>query len=256
MPKQGWVHVEKKDGLINTTIASPPLNILNGPLMAELTGVFEGAIVDKTAKVLLLKADGKFFSAGADIDEHKPGKVDAMIKVFHGMFRVLDRVPFPTIAFVDGAALGGGCELAMGFDIILATEEAKFAQPEINLGFIPPVAAAILPGKVGWGNAMEFCCSGLPWKAPEALARGLVQKVFPRDSAGDEVDAFLAPLLKQSPITLRLLKKAMRGGGAEGFLSRLDVAEHVFLRELMETGDVREGLAAFYEKRRPIWKNC
>jgi cyclohexa-1,5-dienecarbonyl-CoA hydratase len=171
------------------------------------------------------------------------------------MFRALHRVSYPTVAYVHGAALGGGCELAMGFDMVLAGERAKFGQPEIGLGFLPPVAAALLPAISGWGRAMDLCCSGRPWTAREALANGLALRVFSGDDAEESLKAFLAPFLKRSPLILRLVKKAMRGEGDGGFSSRLDAAERVFLDELMVTEDVLEGLSAFDEKRDPDWKN-
>ena len=251
----GMIQEVLADGLLTVTLARPPLNILNGPLMAELGAAIERASRERDAKVFLIRAEGKAFSAGADIDEHRPGKADAMIAQFHGLFRALDRVPYPTVAFVQGAALGGGCELAIGCDVVVATEKAKFGQPEIGLGFLPAVAAALLPWKIGWARAMEMCCGGQALKAQEALAVGLVSRVFTQEGAEEELAAFLAPFLKQSPTTLRLTKKALRGGGHLGRKDRFDYAERVFLDDLMKTQDVLEGLAAFDEKREPKWKN-
>lgn len=242
-------------GLFTVTLARPPLNILHGPMMAELAAALESAVVEREAKVLLIRAEGKAFSAGADVDEHRPGKAEAMISGFHGLFRVLSRVPYPTVAFVHGAALGGGCELALGCDLVVASEKARFGQPEIGLGFLPPVAAAILPGRVGWAHALEICCSGQPLTAQRALEIGLLSRVFPEDGAEAALAAFLAPFLAQSPLTLRLTKRALEGAGETSFLKRLDVAERIFLDELMPTEDVLEGLAAFDDKRKPVWRN-
>jgi cyclohexa-1,5-dienecarbonyl-CoA hydratase len=243
-------------GLFTMTLCRPPLNILHGPMMAELIPALEAAAEAGDAKVMLLRAEGKAFSAGADIDEHRPGKAETMIDQFHDLFRAIDQIPYPTVAFVQGAALGGGCELAMGCDIVVATERAKFGQPEIGLGFLPPVAAALLPWKVGWAKAMEMCCTGQPLKAQEAQAAGLVNHVFAEEGAEEALSAYLAPFLKQSPVTLRLTKKALRGGGHLGRKDRIAFAEKVFLGELMKTQDVLEGLAAFDEKREPRWKNA
>ncbi len=250
-----FIRVKVEAGLFEVTLNRPPLNILHGPMMEELGRAFEEAAASREAKVLLVRAEGKAFSAGADIDEHRPGKADAMIEQFHGLFRVLDRVPYPTAAFVQGAALGGGCELALGCDMVLAAERAKFGQPEVGLGFLPPVAAALLPSRVGWGRAMEICCGGQPLRAREALEAGLALRVFADEGAEGSLAAFLSPFLQQSPHVLRLIKKALRGDGQTGFLPRLDAAERVFLDELMASKDVLEGLAAFDEKRAPQWKN-
>lgn len=249
------INVTRQDGLFEITLSRPPLNILHGPMMEELSRAFREAASDVGAKLLLVRAEGKVFSAGADIDEHRPGKADEMIAAFHGMFRLLDSIPFPTLAFVHGAALGGGCELALGCDMIVATERAKFGQPEIGLGFLPPVAAALLPGRVGWGRAVEMCCGGQSYPARECLAMGLVQRVVSDDESKEVLASFISPFLLQSPLTLRLAKKAIKAGGCAGFLERLKAAEGIFLGELMRTEDVREGLAAFDEKRPPAWKN-
>ena len=255
MPEGPFVKQGLEAGLFTVTLARPPLNILHGPMMAELASALESAVVAQEAKVLLIRAEGKAFSAGADIDEHRPGKAEAMIGAFHGLFRVLARVPYPTVAFVHGAALGGGCELALGCDMVVGSEKARFSQPEIGLGFLPPVAAAILPGKVGWSRALEICCSGQSVKAQEALEIGLLSRVFPEDGAEAALAAFLAPFLAQSPLTLRLTKRALEGAGETSFLKRLDAAERIFLDELMPTEDVLEGLAAFDGKRTPVWRN-
>lgn len=245
-----------EEGLFTVTLCRPPLNILNGPMMAELATILVAAIEANDAKVMLLRAEGKAFSAGADIDEHRPGKAEAMIDQFHGLFRAMDQIPYPTVAFVQGAALGGGCELAMGCDIVVATERSKFGQPEIGLGFLPPVAAAFLPWKVGWARAMELCCTGQILKAQEAQTAGIASRVFAEEIAEEALSAYLAGFLKQSPTTLRLTKKALRAGGHLGRKDRLDYAERVFLDELMKTEDVLEGLAAFDEKREPKWRNA
>lgn len=250
-----YIRVRKEGGLFEVTLARPPLNILHGPMMAELASALETAESAAGAKVLLLRAEGKVFSAGADIDEHRPGKADAMIARFHEMFRILDRIPYPTVAFVHAAALGGGCELAIGCDVVLASEKAKFGQPEIQLGFLPPVAAALLPGKVGWARALELCCGGKTIRAEEALAWGLVCRVFPEGEAESGLNQYLGRFLGQSARILRLAKKALRGGGREGFLPRMEAAERIFLDELMATEDVREGLAAYDEKREPKWRD-
>lgn len=249
------IRVRRENGLFEVTLARPPLNILHGPMMEELTAAFEACARDAEARLLLVRAEGKVFSAGADIDEHRPGKAQAMIEAFHGMFRRLDAVPCPTMAFVHGAALGGGCELALGCDLILAGTKAKLGQPEIGLGFLPPVAAAVLPERVSWATAVQLCCTGQPLAAAEALAAGLVHGVLPEENTEEALSAALTPYMKQSAHILRLTKKALRAGGEKGFLPRLAVAERIFLDELMASDDVAEGLAAFDEKRAPCWKN-
>ncbi len=247
------VCVEK--GIATITLDAPPLNIMTGAMMDEISGALEEVQADATIRGLLVTANGKAFSAGADVEEHRPEKVAAMIASFGRMFRLLDRVELPIVMSVGGAALGGGFELAMMADILLASEEATFGQPEIRLGFFAPVGVTRLPALVGPAKAMEITSTGRIYKAAEMQAYGLVTRVVPATELDDAVGSVCKDLRRASPLIMRMNARNLKRLRGRPFEEALSGAEKVFLDELMATEDVREGLAAFFEKRRPEWKN-
>ncbi|NIS78898.1 MAG: enoyl-CoA hydratase, partial [Anaerolineales bacterium] len=175
------INFKKQDGVATITLNKPPLNVLNIAMMREINDVIEGLDSEPSIKVLVFEAGegSKAFSAGVDVSEHTADKVDEMIEVFHRIFRLLNRLEIPTVAVVDGAALGGGCELALFCDMIIASEKASFGQPEIQVGVLPPIAVVALPEIIGPKKAMEMVLTGERIKADEAERLGLVNKVVP-----------------------------------------------------------------------------
>lgn len=244
------------DGLATLAINRPPFNVLDIATMIEVNSALDACKKDQSVKLLVITGVGeKAFSAGVEVADHTPDKVDQMIDVFHGIFRRLQEVPAPTIAAVNGAALGGGMELAIACDMIVAAAGAKFGQPEIKLAVFPPVAAVLLPRLVSPARAMEILLGGENFTAEQGLAMGLLNRVFPRESFSDDVQDFLAPYLKLSGVALRSTRKAIRAAAGKSFNVALDSAETIYLKELMMTDDAKEGLAAFLEKRKPVWRN-
>lgn len=245
-----------EDGLARLAINRPPFNVLDIPTMEELNHALDRCLADESVKLLMVTGVGeKAFSAGVEVADHTPDKVDKMIEVFHGIFRRLQRMPVPTLAAVNGAALGGGMELAIGCDMVVAAAGAKFGQPEIKLAVFPPVAAVLLPRLVPPARAMEILCGGENLAAEEALRIGLANRVFPRESFAADAAAFVAPFLTLSRAALASTRKAIREAAGKPFGAALDAAESIYLKELMATEDAKEGLAAFLEKRKPVWRN-
>ena len=144
-----FIEVELKDGLGAITLNRPPVNVLNIAMMEEINEVLKSWLGQKDLKVVHFKAKGKCFSAGVDVGEHMGDMAPKMIKAFHDIFRNMDKFEIPTIASVYGSCLGGGCELAIFCDLVVAAESAKFGQPEIQVGVFPPIAgiseAKVLP---------------------------------------------------------------------------------------------------------------
>ncbi len=244
------------DGLATLTINRPPYNVLDIPTMEEVNAALDLAVADPTIKLLMITGAGdKAFSAGVEVADHTPDKVDRMMEVFHGIFRRLSEMPVPTLAAVNGAALGGGMELALGCDLIVAAANAKFGQPEIKLAVFPPVAAVLLPRLVPPARAMELLLGGETIGAEEARAIGLANRVFPKESFAADVAGFVAPYLALSRAALVSTRKAIRAAAGKPFGAALDAAESIYLNELMATEDAREGLAAFLEKRKPVWRD-
>ncbi|MBI4602848.1 MAG: enoyl-CoA hydratase/isomerase family protein [Planctomycetes bacterium] len=253
-PETKSVIVEVKDGVVRVVLNKPPLNVLDIPTMRELRAAIDGLARRGDVKVVVVDHEGKAFSAGVDIKDHTPDKVEEMLEVFHGIFRALEALEPPTVAVVRGAALGGGCELATFCDLVVASEDAKLGQPEVKVGVFPPVAAVVLPRLLGRSRALEMILTGDPVDAMEADRIGLVSKVFPAEGFREKADAWIGRLASLSAPVLRLAKRAVVRGASGGFGEALAAVERIYLDELMRTEDAREGLDAFLEKRRPQWR--
>lgn len=238
------------------TLDSPPLNILTAAMMDEISAVVEQVAADSTLKALAVTATGKAFSAGADVGEHAPDKAPEMIAAFSRMFDRFSALEIPVVMLVAGAALGGGFELALMADVLIATEKASFGQPEIRLGFIAPVGIAALPARVGYARAVEITCSGRKYSAAEMLSAGLVTTlVAAQADPAAALEAVLSDFRQASPLILRMTMRTLKRTAGLPFTDARRTAEAVFLNELMATDDVREGIASFFEKRAPVWKN-
>lgn len=249
------IQTEFKDGVATLTLNRAPLNVFNIEMMEEINTYLEGLKKEKSLKLLVVQAMGKVFSAGVDVGEHLGDLVYKMIEVFHKMFRLMDALKVPSIAVVNGSALGGGCELALYCDMVIATEKAKFGQPEIQVGVFPPIAALIFPRIIGRKKAMELILSGDTINAQEALALGLINKVVPEGSLTEEANGFIEKFKKLSGIVLKLAKEATLAGLNDDMDQGLKAIEKIYLDRLMKTNDAIEGLKAFLEKRKPAWKD-
>jgi cyclohexa-1,5-dienecarbonyl-CoA hydratase len=251
-----WKFVRALDegAVVRLTLARPPLNILTIEMMQELAAAVETA-GRPGVKALLLAAEGKAFSAGVAIEDHQGDRVKPMLHAFHGIFRRLRALDCVTVAAVQGAALGGGAELATFCDVVIASEAATFGQPEIKVGVFPPVAVLHYPVRVGVSRALRLLLSGEAIAAAEAERIGLVDRVVPAERLADTVERELARFTAQSAAVLRLTKRALRDTAGAGFEEGLAALEDVYQRELMVTEDAEEGLRAFLEKRKPVWKD-
>jgi len=248
--------VETSDGVATVTMNRPPLNVLHNPMMDEFNLLLETTLSDKNLAALVLRATGKAFSAGVDVSDHSADKVGDMIRLFHGIFRKLAATDALTIAAVNGAALGGGCELACFCDIVLASERAKFGQPEVQVGVFPPVAACVFPPQIGIKKAIELNALGATIDGKEAHRIGLVNQVFPAEEFDKKVSEYLEGIKKLSRPVVRLAKRATSWVVRKQILEQLDATEAIYLDELMKLQDAHEGIAAFMEKRPPIWKHA
>lgn len=245
---------EIRDAVAKITLRHPPLNILDISMMEELQDAL-GRVQSTEAKVLLIGHDGKAFSAGVSIQDHTPNKVGEMLEKFHGVFRALSSLAIPSVALIDGMALGGGCELAVFCDMVIASDRARFGQPEIKAGVFPPVAAALFPRLIGRNRALELLLTGEAIDAEEAKGIGLINKVFPSSTFHAMTDEFVGRLTSLSAPVLKLTKRAVDRDLYASVAEAITVAEQIYLGELMKTNDAREGLNAFLEKRNPIWKD-
>jgi cyclohexa-1,5-dienecarbonyl-CoA hydratase len=159
------------------------------------------------------------------------------------------------VAAVNGAALGGGCELAIACDMVVASENAKLGQPEIKLGVFPPIAAILLPRQIPMTKVMELLLGGGIIDAQEAHRIGLVNRVFPKESFAADTAKFLEQFTSLSRVALLHTKKAVKEAATRPFYEALFHIEQHYLKDLMATEDAKEGLNSFIEKRKPVWKN-
>jgi len=249
------IQTEFKDGVATLTLNRAPLNVLNIEMMEEINIFLEGLRKEESLKLLVVQAAGKAFSAGVDVGEHLGDLVHKMIEVFHRIFRLMDGLKVPSIAVVNGSALGGGCELALYCDMVIATEKAKFGQPEIQVGVFPPIAALVFPRMIGRKKALELILSGDIISAQEALNLGLVNKIVPEASLVEEVNGFIGKFKKLSGIVLKLTKEAALAGLNDDMDQGLKAIEKIYFDRLMKTNDAIEGLKAFLDKRKPTWKD-
>lgn len=248
-----YLKVSSQGGIATITLSRPPLNVLTIPMMEELVKAVKWA-AGEPGGLILLNAEGKAFSAGVDVADHTEDKVEQMIDVFDRIFLSMAETDKVIVAAVNGAALGGGCELALFCDLVVASEKAKFGQPEIAVGVFPPIACYVLPRLTSWPLALELLLSGDVITAARAEQLGMVNRVLPVDSFEAGVGEFMQKFAVQSPVVLALTKKAARVGLGKDFPAGIRDIDQIYLKVLMKTGDALEGLKAFMEKRKPVWQ--
>lgn len=245
------------DRVARITFARPPVNIFNIAMMREINSALVQCSQERdlAAVVFAAASDCRAFSAGVAVEEHVEETIFQMLDSFHAIFRSLEQLARPTIAIVDGAALGGGCELVTACDLAIASERARFGQPEIKLGVFPPVAAVLLPQVIGDKRARELILTGELIEATEAARLGLVNYVVPSNELEQKTSELLARLRNLSAAALELTKRAIDLGRGRSLDAALKQVENLYLDELMKTHDANEGVNAFIEKRKPEWKN-
>ncbi|MDT8341873.1 MAG: enoyl-CoA hydratase-related protein, partial [Longimicrobiales bacterium] len=256
------VTVEVRAGVAHMVLDAPPLNILTREVMQGLREALAGVAGDAEARVILLTAAGRHFSAGAAVEEHLPGTVEAMIPEFMETVALLETAPAPVVVAVQGRCLGGGVEVALAGDLVVAGEGTVLALPEIALGVFPPAACLQLPRLAGPALAAEMVLTGAPLDAERAERAGLFCRVVPDDRVQEEARALAETLACHSGAALRMAKRGLRvgsgagrsaGAGAAGDAGAEAEVTRLYLEELMATADAREGLEAFMEKRQPRW---
>ncbi len=249
------------DGAVAVVTLNRPsvLNALNAHLLAELSLALVQLEQHEEIRAIIVTGSGeKAFAAGADIGELNvlPNAVEGADKARIGqaVTMQIERLHKPVIMAINGFALGGGCELAMAGDIRIASENAKFGQPEVNLGLIPGYGGSQRTTRlVGKGMAMYLCLSGEIITAAEALRIGLVQKVVPLESLMDEAKKIANTIAGKAPLAIAACKRAINGAAHLPLTDALEV-EALEFGTLVNTNDFKEGTSAFLEKRKPAWR--
>lgn len=243
---------DKIDRVLHIKINVPPLNVIDIDTCNQLAENLEKASRDSSISCVLLSGEGRCFSAGASVEDHEEAKARDMISAFVKACRAILEHPVPVVAMIHGFCFGGGLELVMYCDFVLADPDSKFGIPEIKLAFFPPFACSILEGIVGRQNASYMIYTGDTIGAADALRMGLVQRVL----AQGEWDQITGQFNGLSNPVLRLAKKAFKLGQKTPPEKAFDVIAHdLFVNDLYQIEDVREGIASFREKRKAQWKH-
>jgi enoyl-CoA hydratase/carnithine racemase len=253
------VRVERRDGVEAWTIdGEGRRNSLTVALVAELEGLLARAAADRGLRVVVVTGAGdKAFCAGADLKERArmgAEEVHRFHAALRGVLRAIEAAPQPFIAALNGAALGGGLELALACDLRIASDAAQLGLPEVGLGIIPGAGGTQrLPRLVGVARAKDLVLSGRRIGAAEALAMGLVTQLAPPQRLLDEALALAGRLVRNAPVSLRQAKRAIDGGLHLPLEEALDL-EHRLYQDCLGTQDRLEALAAFAEKRAPVFR--
>ncbi|RMG09503.1 MAG: cyclohexa-1,5-dienecarbonyl-CoA hydratase [Planctomycetota bacterium] len=243
--------LEEEGSLLRLTLQRPKANILDRTMVEALREEIGQARRWAPVRSVLIHGEGKHFSFGASVEEHRPEEVNEMLPEFHALFRELAECGKVLLAAVRGQCLGGGLELAAFCQRVFAAPGAQLGQPEIRLGVFAPVASLILPLRIGQARSDDLLLSGRVVSAEEALRMGLVDAVVE-----DPIEAARAyhreHLMPRSAAALRYATLAARTGLRRA-LRDLDEVERLYLSDLMATHDAPEGIASFLEKRAPQW---
>lgn len=211
---------------------------------------------DPELTLIVIRAAGdRAFSTGVAVQDHTPGRVGPMLESLHGTLRRLRGLDAVTVAAVHGFCLGGGMELALACDLVIATEDARFSQPEIELGCYAPVASALLPARLGVGRTLDLLLTARILSCAEAQELGLVTYRVPTGELDQAVANLAGGLATRSAPVIRLTKKAVRAGRDLPFDEALTETERIYKEELLPLEDLEEGAAAFLAKRKPVWKH-
>jgi cyclohexa-1,5-dienecarbonyl-CoA hydratase len=236
------------------TFSHPKGNIITADIVAALRTGLEALGQHPHLKLITIEGQGADFSFGASVPEHAPDRIGRVLPEMHALVEDLLAAPAVTAAIVRGRCLGGGFELALACDLIFASDDATFGLPEIALGVFPPAASVLLPLRAGYARAARAILTGESRPATEWRDAGLVELIAPAASLDGEVDRWFAQhLAPRSAVSLRHAAASARAGLVAHVRSLLPGLERLYLQELMSTHDAAEGIAAFLEKRRPIW---
>jgi len=254
---QEFQHVRLRlDGPVaRMTLNRPAHNLLNEAMLLEIADGIHWLADHDEVKLMVLDSSCRDFCGGIDVGEYTSQRVFQMLDAFHAAFAAMLDVAKPVVCVVDGAAIGGGAELAAFGDLVIATPRAKFAQPEITIGVFPPMASTILPYLVGPKVALELVLTGEPVNAERALEMGIVNRLVPEAQLERALNELVARICAHSGPVLAMAKRAVLGGMGLSLREGLRNSMNIFLNELYRLEDSQEGLRALVEKRKPQWKN-
>lgn len=249
------IRLEVGERVAQVALENPPVNVIDMEMMADLIAALELLRSRDDVNAIVFSGSGVDFSAGVDIKAHTPERVRDMLTQFHSVIRAVVATDKVTIAAVQGNCLGGGAELALMCDMVFCTEGARFQFPEIQLACFPPVAVVALAAAVGQKRAAEMILTGNVVHGDEAFHIGMANDaVADEEELSEVLQEVVQRLRSLSPAALRMTKKALYAWDAIHFDKGLKRSEDIYLNELFQTEDAREGIMAWIEKREPVWK--
>lgn len=245
------------DGSVATlTLDRPPHNIMNIEMMEQMNSALLDLREASECKVLVIRGRGRTFSMGVDMADHTRDKVGRTLQVFHRIFETMRLLDTIAISAVDGPALGGGFELAIGCNLVVASESARFGLPDIDHGLFPPLAAVVLPRAGPRRKAMEWILTGDEITAQELRQFGLVNRVFPENEFEAGLQELVEKITRKSGPVLQLAKRAQFESYYAAYEEALYKADNIYLGDLMALADSQEGIESFLEGREPKWRNA
>jgi len=247
------VEIVKANGLARLILDRPPLNVVDLATAGALAEAAAELRADSGFHAVIFETAGADFSAGVDVRDHLPDRGAAMIAEFHRACFAIAAIEAPVICAVQGRALGGGCELTLMCDVVIAAASADFALPEITLGVFPPLAAVALPRMIPHHVASEMLLTGRSLGAEEAQRVGLVNRVVPDAELRDVAEAAARAFGSFSASSLRVAKHALALSRTRPTLEEVKAAERLYNDRVLNDEDAIEGLRAFMEKRAPAW---
>jgi enoyl-CoA hydratase/carnithine racemase len=256
-PAQGFkfIQFDTSTFIARLTLNHPPYNVLTVPMMAEIAEAIEGLSSRSDIKAILVKSSQKMFSAGISLEDSKSDRVFQTLDAFNRVFNAIREISKPLVVVVNGPAIGAGSELVAFGDMVIATSNAKFAQPEVKLGVFPPFAAVMLPQMIGPKKTYELILTGEALSAEEAQHLGFVNRVVPEAQLESYVESIINKIGEFSGPVLEVTKKVIASSQGLPLHEAMKKSQDIYLNQLQSLEDVQEGIRAVLEKRKPVWKN-
>lgn len=237
------------------TLNRPPLNIITIEMLETLREAVTWAF-DQKKSLVVITSNGRAFSAGVDIDSHEEEVLNYANDVLREILIMLWTNEIPVIAAVDGYALGGGCELAMSADLVVASERTEIGQPEVAVGSLACFGSSILPRKISRSYAMEVLLTGKRFNADDCYRMGMVNAILPTENFAQHIEDYVAQFEKLSPLMLAKTKKSVIAGDVPDRVAGVMAIDKISREEVTPSYDAKEGMEAFFEKREPRWRGC
>lgn len=250
-----FIHVEVDEERATILLNRPPDNLLNIEMMEDINRALLTLRRNNQIEVLVLRGADRVFCGGLDLEEHVRQRVQRLFQVYSRIFEAIRMMDVISIAAVDGRAWGGGFELALGCNLIVASESASFALPEVQNGLFPPIACIILPRVAPRRRAMEWILTGDEIAAAELAHFGLVNRVFAPDRFEAGLEEFVDKMASKSGPVLQLAKRAQYEAYYSTYEEALYKVQNLYLRDLIELKDATEGVRAHREGREARWQN-